>query len=127
MLGVLREKGLAIEPLINNNFDGLAKLVGYKEMYIRRYETTNWIPDIHFSPEAKALLVVGSHADRRLVRVHARQAGLKVIYVDPEGYIDKEGNFTSYPLEALDASDILIRMAANDFGSRFLEILKEYR
>lgn len=125
MLGVLREKGLAIEPLINNNFDGLAKLVGYKEMYIRRYETTNWIPDIHFNPEAKALLVVGSHADRRLVRVHARQAGLKVIYVDPEGYTDKEGNFTPYPLEALDASDILIRMTANDFGSKMLDILHE--
>jgi hypothetical protein len=127
MLGVLRDKGLAVEPLINNNFDGLAKLVGYEELYIRRYETTNWIPDIRFNPKAKGLLVVGSHADRRLVRVHARQAGLKVIYVDPEGYIDRGGNFTPYPLEALDASDILIRMTANDFGSKFLELLKSRR
>lgn len=123
MLGTMRERGLAVEPLINNNFDGLAKLVGYKELYIRRYETSNWLPDITFNPHAKSILVVGSHADRRLVRVHARKAGLQVIYVDPEGYYDDDGSFTAYPLEALDSSDILVRMTAAGFATKFAPLL----
>jgi hypothetical protein len=118
LLGRLLKEGKVLSPLINNNFDGLAKLVGFEELYIRRYETSTWIPDIAFNPEAKALLVVGSHADRRLVRVHARQAGLKVIYVDPEGYY-KDGNFTPYALEALDSNDILIKLTSQEFAEKF--------
>lgn len=124
LLGKLRQQGLILEPLINNNFDGLAKLVGFEELYIRRYETSRWIPDIQFDPRAKSILVVGSHADRRLVRVHARQAGLQVINVDPEGYYHKDGSFEPYPLEALDASDILVRMTAGTFAEQLSNVLK---
>ncbi len=122
MLGRMLENGQVLDPLINNNFDGLAKLVGFNELYIRRYETSKWIPDISFNPKANSLLVVGSHADRRLVRVHARSAGLQIIYVDPEGYY-KDGEFTPYPLEALDAADILVRMTAEEFAAKFSAIL----
>lgn len=122
LFGKMLKTGKALNPLINNNFDSLAKLVGFDELYIRRYETSTWIPDIQFDPRAKSLLVVGSHADRRLVRVHAREAGLQVIYVNPEGYY-KDGKFTSYPLEALDANDILIRMTAAEFAENLSKIL----
>ena len=40
---------------------------------------------------------------------------LKLIYVDPEGYINEHGKFISYPLESPQNEDILIRMTAQQF------------
>ncbi|MFJ8444218.1 UDP binding domain-containing protein [Kitasatospora griseola] len=41
-------------------------------------------PEIQLDPAAKALLVIGLHADRRWVEERARAAGMKVVFVDPE-------------------------------------------
>ncbi|MFH1863445.1 MAG: hypothetical protein ABIJ85_00840 [bacterium] len=86
-----------------------------KERYIRRFDEPQLFPEIDFHSDARSLLVVGAHADRRKVEKSARDRGLQVIYVDPEGYRDKNGRFISYPLESPQDADILIRMTAQQF------------
>jgi hypothetical protein len=115
-LAKLREMGLLIGPLINNNFDGLAKLAGFEELYVRRYRATTWRPNIQFDPRAKALLVVGLHSDRRGVRRLARARGLQVIIVDPEQCHD-DGVLIPYPLEDVATEDIVVNMGANQFAA----------
>ncbi|WP_181958242.1 hypothetical protein [Nonomuraea deserti] len=48
--------------------------------------------------EAKALLVIGLHADRRTVQARARERGMRIFYVDPEGLV-QNGVFEEYPIE----------------------------
>ncbi|MFE3631131.1 hypothetical protein [Streptomyces goshikiensis] len=55
---------------------------GFEERFMRRYDQR--IPPVTFHPDAKALVVIGLHADRRWVAKQAREAGLKVFLVDPE-------------------------------------------
>jgi hypothetical protein len=43
----------------------------------------------------------------------ARKTGLKIIYIDPEGYMDGD-NFISYPLESPQDDDLVIRLKADD-------------
>lgn len=125
LLRELHDRSMIIEPVITNNFDGFATLVGLSERYIREYTTTRLVPKIDFHPEAKSLLVVGAHADRRRVAEAARNQGLKVIYVDPEGY--EEGRkFRPYPLEAPQDSDMLIRMKACGFTRLFRKTYNIY-
>lgn len=62
-LRALTAAGHLVGPVITNNFDGLAARSGLAEHYVRRYDQK--IPHVPFLPEARALLVVGSHADRR--------------------------------------------------------------
>ncbi|MFD7378394.1 hypothetical protein ACFY13_50180 [Streptomyces mirabilis] len=64
--------------------------------------------------DAKALLVVGLHADRRHVAKRARAAGLKVFHVDPEGFRRPDGSWFEYPLEAPQTGDIVVRATAAD-------------
>ncbi len=121
----MRNEGKFLEPLINNNFDGLAKIMGYKELYIRRYGRITWRPDITFDPKAKALLVVGLHSDRRLVRQHARACGLQIIIVDPEQCHDENGDIKPYPLEDVQENDLIVHMTANQFATEMKKVLAE--
>lgn len=116
------DRGLIVGPIITNNFDGLVSRVGLKELFVRRYEETHIIPKIKFHPQAKSLFVVGSHADRRRIQHAARNKGLKIVYVDPEGYLSS-GKFIEYPLESPQDCDFLFRVTANEFAKRIYELI----
>lgn len=110
-----------VGPVITNNFDGLHLRFGRDELYVRKYEESTIVPKINFHPLACSLIVIGSHADRRFVQESARQQGLKVIYVDPEGWWINN-KFFSYPLESPQDQDIVFKRTASEF---FLEFEKE--
>ena len=116
MLQTLHKKEVVVGPIITNNFDGLTDLVGLPEMYVRRYDEAHIIPDIKFNSKAKSLIVVGSHADRRKIQKAARLKGLKVIYVDPEGYRKKDGTRTKHRLESCQDDDLLYRGTSLEFA-----------
>lgn len=117
----MHDRGMIFDPVITNNFDGFPSLIGMKEKYTRRYSESEIVPDIDFDPKARSLIVVGSHADRRRVQQAARRKGLKVIFVDPEGYGDKR---ISYPLESPQDEDVVINMTAQKFAEKITELLK---
>lgn len=112
VLRKLRDAGLIIGPIFTNNFDRLCNRVGLQEQYIRRFDEI--VPPVDFHPEARSLLVVGSHADRRQIQRRAREAGLKVFFVDPECFVDNAGNRIRYSLEAPQEGDYHCRRAAGD-------------
>jgi len=70
-------------------------------------------PTLNFT--GKSLLVIGSHADRRLVREQARNAGMQIIFVDPELY---EGQ--PYAVEDAQDNDLIIRLKASEFAEQIL-------
>ncbi len=119
VLAKMHEAGLTVGDIITNNFDGISSLVGLTEKYVRRYESIHIVPKIDFHPLAKSLLVIGNHADRRLIQRAAREQGLKVILVDPEYYIDYRRQAIPYPLEEITANDLLISMTATEFAKKF--------
>ena len=124
LLNRLNSSGIVVGDIITNNFDGLCSLVELHERYVRRFDEpkNNLYPKVEFHPDAKSLLVVGAHADRRRVERSAREQGLQVIYIDPEGYVDENtGKFVSYPLESAQDSDILIKMTANQFTDSWVK------
>lgn len=106
----LENSGAMIGPVMTNNFDGLAHRAGLKELYLRRYDES--IPPVDFDNRARSLLVIGSHADRRRVQLRAREKGLKIFYLDPEGYL-VDDQFISYPLEGPKDSDFICRQNAS--------------
>lgn len=110
-LHALQKAGYLLTPVFTNNFDGLTHRVGLTERFLRRYDET--VPHVDFSPAAKALLVVGSHADRRRVQARARQRGLQVVFLDTEGYT-VGSRFIAYPLEGPRSADILCRKSATE-------------
>jgi hypothetical protein len=105
----LADEGHLVGPVITNNFDVLAARAGFAEHCVRRYDEI--IPDVPLLPEARSLLVVGSHADRRAVQARARAVGKKVFYLDPEGF-HTGGTFMPYPLESPQDGDWVCRQAA---------------
>ncbi len=111
------DNGQIVEPIITNNFDGLPLSVGVKEFSLREFDATYQYPVINFDKRAKSLIVIGAHADRRNAQRSARLKGLKVIYVDPEGY-EVDGKFIPYEVESPQDDDLLIRMKASDFLSK---------
>lgn len=120
-LKVLQDRGYLVGPVITNNFDGLTSRAGLEELFVRRYEESHIVPEIEFHPDAKSLIVVGSHADRRKIQHRARAAGLRVVYVDPEGYTTNN-NFIPYPLESAQDGDYLFQVTAEKFSSKIKEI-----
>jgi hypothetical protein len=108
-LAYLARRGYVTGPVITNNFDVLAARAGLDECCVRRYDEI--IPEMPLVPEARALLVIGSHADRRAVQARARNAGKKIFYLDPEGFYDG-GGFAPYPLEAPQTGDWVCRQTA---------------
>jgi hypothetical protein len=123
----LYDEGLAVGDVISNNFDGMSALVGLKEKYIRRYDEPKHYPKIEFDDRARSLLVIGNHADRRRVQLQAREKGMKVIYVDPEMYVDYFGNPVSYPLENVQKEDILFHKTAVEFAIELDTVLDNLR
>lgn len=108
----MEEAGHMVGPFITNNFDALGARAGFEEEFMRRYDQR--IPPVTFHPDAKALVVVGLHADRRWVAKRARAAGLKVFHVDPEGFPRPDGSWFAYPLEAPQTGDVVVRQTAAD-------------
>lgn len=121
----LYDAGHILPPVYTNNYDGLTAELGMTEHYLRKFDDSHLFPDVTFDPRAKALVVVGSHADRRKLQEKARASGLQVIYVDPEHYEDDTNNGTYYyGIEAPQDSDLLFHMTAHVFAERFLAELQ---
>jgi hypothetical protein len=114
----LYARGQVLGPIITNNFDCQCAVLGLPEISLRRYDWKPYYPAIDYDPRAKSLLVVGVHADRRLVQMRARERGLKVLYVDPEQYVAPDGSRIAYPVEAPQTGDFMVRMTANDAFER---------
>lgn len=111
--------------LFNNNFDRLCKRIGINENILRVYNIENYFPKVTFDKDVKALLCIGTHADRRLIQRQARNQGLKIIYVDPEGFnIDNE--FFEYKIEGAKDEDYILKMTASEFSQLLDNILNEY-
>lgn len=108
----LMRRGLIVGTVITNNFDCLCADRGLPEISLRRYDWGPYYPRIKYDPRAKSLLVVGVHADRRLVQMRAREQGLKVVFVDPEQYVGPDGRVISYPVEAPQNEDFFVRATA---------------
>ena len=86
--------------------------VGLREKFIRRFEESHISPKFTFHPQAKSLFVFGLHADRRKTQEAARKKGLKIVYIDTEGFL-VDDKFYPYPLENLEAGDYLYKENAS--------------
>jgi len=124
-IGTLRERGLLVGPVITNNFDCQCADLGFPEISLRNYDWEPYYPHIPYDARARSLLVVGVHADRRLVQMRARERGLKVIFVDPEAYVAPDGSRIHYPVEAPQDEDLFVRSTASDALSRLLGYLTQ--
>ena len=109
-------KQLLVGDLLNNNFDHICERIGIKERILRVYNIENYFPIINFDSKAKALICIGTHADRRGVQKQARKKGLKIIYIDPEGFETING-FEHYPIEGAKDEDLILKMSASDFAN----------
>ncbi|GAA3754591.1 hypothetical protein [Salinactinospora qingdaonensis] len=121
-LGWLARNGFIVGPIITNNFDVLTARAGLTECFVRRYDQK--IPHVPLLPETKALLVVGNHADRRRVEARAREAGMKVFFLDPEGFWDADGTFAPYPLEGAQDGDYVCHKTASEGLPEFVALLQ---
>jgi hypothetical protein len=120
----LAELGHITGPVMTNNVDALIARAGLAALNLRRYDQD--IPDVDFDSRAKSLLVIGSHADRRRVQRRARQLGVAVFFVDPEGYWEN-GVFTPYPLEGTRPGDYLCRRCAGAAIPELVDYLANVR
>ena len=119
-LKALHDAGHFVGPVITHNFDTLSARAGLPEVFVRRYDQK--IPPVPLLDEAKALLVIGLHADRRSVQARARAKGMKIVFVDPEGLMEN-GEFKEYPVEGARQGDIIVRAEAIPALKRLCELL----
>ena len=119
-LKALHDAGYMVGPVITHNFDVLSARAGLPEVFVRRYDQK--IPPVPLLPEAKALLVIGLHADRREVQARAREQGKKIFFVDPEG-LWENGAFKAYPIEGAREGDTVVRQAAIPALERLCDLL----
>ncbi|MFH8614698.1 hypothetical protein ACH4E8_06425 [Streptomyces sp. NPDC017979] len=119
-LKALHTAGHMTGPVITHNFDLLAARAGLKEVFVRRYDQK--IPPVPLLDQARALLVVGLHADRRSVQARARAKGMKIFYVDPEGLMEN-GVFKEYPIEGARDGDTVVRSEATPALQRLCRLL----
>ena len=94
------------------------------EVSLRRYDSQPYYPTMKYDPRARSLLVVGVHADRRLVQMRARDQGLRVIVVDPEQYVGPDGRRIAYPVEAPQDADFFARCTAQEGFTRLHRALE---
>ncbi|GAA1399160.1 hypothetical protein GCM10009639_38460 [Kitasatospora putterlickiae] len=120
VLKALHDAGYAIGPVATHNFDRLFARAGLPEALMRRYDQRT--PDMHYPPQAKALLVIGLHADRRDVQKRARAIGLKVFFVDTEG-VTEHGSHKEYLIEGAGEGDVVVRSEAIPALHRLAELL----
>ena len=104
--GELYKKGYFKGIVYNNNFDRLVKRMDIPENILRIYDLDSYIADCTFENDVKSLICMGCHADRRKVESQARADGLKVIFIDPEGFYENDG-FVPYPIEGPKDGDII--------------------
>lgn len=119
----LHDKGLVVGPVITNNFDGLHLRLGFEELFIRTYDEVIVMPELQFDPRAKSLIVVGCHADRRSIELRARERGLKIMYIDPEGW-HVDGDFFDYLLENAQTGDLIYKEGASQAFRELAESLE---
>ncbi|MCX4663549.1 hypothetical protein [Streptomyces uncialis] len=91
-----------------------------KEIFVRRYDQK--IPPVPLLDEARALLVIGLHADRRSVQDRARAKGMKIFFIDPEGLMEN-GTFKEYPIEGAREGDTIVRSEATPALQRLCKLL----
>lgn len=119
----LYKKGIFVGTVFNNNFDRLIKRFDIDDKILRTYRKDLYIQKLDFDKKAKSLICFGVHADRREVEKQARERGLKVIFVDPEGFYNTD--FEPYPIEAPKTQDIVLQMtfdkAMQEFKKVFLD------
>ncbi|MEV8100153.1 hypothetical protein [Kitasatospora sp. NPDC085879] len=108
-LKALHDAGHAVGPVATHNFDRLFARAGLPEAYMRRYDQRT--PHMDFPDDAKALLVIGLHADRRAVQERARERGLKIFFLDTEG-VTENGIYKPYPIEGAREGDVVVRSEA---------------
>lgn len=121
MLKIMYEKGIFVGTLLNNNFDHLASVLGIDEQTLRVYRIEDYFPKIDFDSKAKSLICIGSHADRRFIQKQARAKGLKIIYVDPEGFETKDG-FEKYPIEGATDGDIVLNLKSLELAEELKKL-----
>lgn len=118
------DKKLFTMNLFNNNFDRLCKRIGINENILRVYNIENYFPKVIFNKDIKALICIGTHADRRFIQRQARNQGLKIIYVDPEGF-NTDNEFFKYEIEGAKDEDYILKMTASEFSQVLENILNE--
>lgn len=118
----LYDEKLLVGELFNNNFDHLLPRFDIKERLLRVYNIDNYFPKVEFDENAKSLICIGTHADRRKIQAQAREKGLKIIYVDPEGFYSDNG-FEEYLIEGAKDDDIIIKLSATSFADSVNEYL----
>ncbi|MFE9659280.1 hypothetical protein [Streptomyces sp. NPDC005955] len=120
ILKALYDGGHAVGPVATHNFDRLFARAGLPEAYMRRYDQRT--PSMEYPPQARSLLVVGLHADRRHVQQRARERGLRVFYLDTEG-VKEHGVHKEYLIEGARAGDVIVRSEAIPGLRRLAELL----
>ncbi|WP_367139007.1 MULTISPECIES: hypothetical protein [Streptomyces] len=108
-LKALHEAGHVTGPVATHNFDRLFARAGLQEAFMRRYDQRT--PHMPLPDDAKALLVIGLHADRRAVQARARERGLKIFYLDTEG-VTEHGVHKPYLIEGAREGDVVVRSEA---------------
>lgn len=119
----LYKKGYFKGVVFNNNFDKIMRRFDIPEILLRRYDINQYIQKANFEKDVKSLICIGCHADRRQIQKQARQAGLKVIFIDPEGFMEN-GQFVSYPIEAPKNEDLILKMTFEDAMKKLCKQLK---
>lgn len=92
----------------NNNFDRIVRRLNIPEKILRIYDINTYLPDVEFDSEVKSLICMGCHADRRQIQRKAREKGLKIIFIDPEGF-DENGKFVPYLIEGPKNGDLILK------------------
>ncbi|MFE1455831.1 hypothetical protein ACFW7K_12680 [Streptomyces sp. NPDC058735] len=108
-LKALHDAGHMVGPVATHNFDRLFAKAGLDEAFMRRYDQRT--PHMPFPENAKALLVIGLHADRRAVQARARDLGLPIFYLDTEG-LTENGVYKPYLIEGAREGDVVVRSEA---------------
>nr|WP_202489677.1 hypothetical protein [Streptomyces sp. SID8381] len=119
-LKAFHDAGVMVGPVATHNFDRLCAKAGLEEAFMRRYDQRT--PYMPFPDGAKALLVIGLHADRRQVQARARERGLKIFYLDTEGVTEK-GVYKPYLIEGAREGDVVVRSEATPALLRLAELL----
>jgi hypothetical protein len=119
-LKAMHQAGHAVGPVATHNFDRLFARAGLPEAFMRRYDQHT--PYMPVPDGARALLVVGLHADRRRVQARARELGLKIFYLDTEG-LTENGVYKPYPIEGAREGDVVVRAEATPALLHLAELL----
>ena len=123
MFGELYKKGFFKGTVYNNNFDRLVKRMDIPEKILRIYDINEYIAKCDFDKDVKSLICMGCHADRRQVERQAREKGLKIIFIDPEGFYNKDG-FEEYLVEGPKNGDLILKMTFEEAMKKLMELNK---